>query len=201
MNISFALNYWWTFWLISDIAIKLFTPEDRYFLWHYNDVIMGVIASQITCLIIVCSMVYSDADQRKLQRSASLAFVRGIHRGLVNSPHKWPVRRKMFPFDDVIMESQWCLSLFTILTAPGRRACTKWYLVYSHRISYFSYQVTPNYHQYGPSSMSPHIVSRPQLINSLTPRRCGNNLKSKILKLIILNSSLCTNCEIVLRWM
>ena len=33
----------------------------------------------------------------------SLAFVRRIHRGTVNSPHKWPVTRKMFPFDDVIM--------------------------------------------------------------------------------------------------
>ena len=27
----------------------------------------------------------------------------GIHRGPVNSPHKWPVTRKMFPFDDVII--------------------------------------------------------------------------------------------------
>ena len=35
---------------------------------------------------------------------ASLAFVWGIHLGPVNSPHKWPVTRKMFPFDDVIME-------------------------------------------------------------------------------------------------
>ena len=46
---------------------------------------------------------YSGADQRKKQSSASLAFVRGIHRGPVNSPHKWPVTLKMFPFDDVIM--------------------------------------------------------------------------------------------------
>ena len=38
-----------------------------------------------------------------LERSASLAFVRGIHRRPVNSPHKWPVTQKMFPFDDVIM--------------------------------------------------------------------------------------------------
>ena len=45
----------------------------------------------------------SDADQRKHQSSASLAFVREIHRGPVNFPHKWPVTRKMFPFDDVIM--------------------------------------------------------------------------------------------------
>ena len=58
---------------------------------------------QITSLTIVYSTVYSDADQRKYQSSASLAFLRGIHRRLVNSPHEWPVTRKMFPFDDVIM--------------------------------------------------------------------------------------------------
>ena len=73
-------------------------------LTHYGDVVMGAIASQITSLTIVYSTVYSDADQRKHQSSASLSFVRGIHRGPVNSPHKWPVTRKMFPFDDVIME-------------------------------------------------------------------------------------------------
>ena len=64
---------------------------------------MGAIASQITSLTIVYSTVYSDADQRKHQSSASLAFVRGIHRGPVNSPNKWPITRKMFAFDDVIM--------------------------------------------------------------------------------------------------
>ena len=70
---------------------------------HYNDVIMGAIASEITSLTIVYSIVYWAADQRKHQSSASLAFVQGIHRGPVNSPHKWPVMRKVFPFDDVIM--------------------------------------------------------------------------------------------------
>ena len=40
---------------------------------------------------------------KKTSNSASLAFVRGIHRWPVNSQHKWPVTRKMFPFDDVIM--------------------------------------------------------------------------------------------------
>ena len=64
---------------------------------------MGAIASQITSIAIVYSTVYSDADQRKHQSSASLAFVWGIHRGPSNSPHKRPVTRKMFPFDDVIM--------------------------------------------------------------------------------------------------
>ena len=65
---------------------------------------MDAMASQITSLTIVYSTAYSDADQRKHQSSASLAFVRGIHRGPVNSPHKWPVTWKMFPFDDVIMK-------------------------------------------------------------------------------------------------
>ena len=64
---------------------------------------MSLVAPQITSLTIVYSAVCSDADQRKHQSSASLAFVWGIHRGPVNSPHKWPVTRKMFPFDDVIM--------------------------------------------------------------------------------------------------
>ena len=41
--------------------------------------------------------------QRKHQSSASLAFVRGIHRWPLKSPHKGPVTRKMFLFDDVIM--------------------------------------------------------------------------------------------------
>ena len=70
---------------------------------HYNDVVIRAIASQITSLTIVYSTVYSDADRRKHQISASLAFVRGNHRGPGNSPHKWPVTRKMFPFDDVII--------------------------------------------------------------------------------------------------
>ena len=64
---------------------------------------MGAVTSQITSLTIVYSTVYSGADQRKHQSSTSLAFVRGINRGPVNSPHKWPLTRKMFPFYDVIM--------------------------------------------------------------------------------------------------
>ena len=70
---------------------------------HNSEVIMGVMASQITSLTIVYSTIHSGADQRKHQSSASLAFVREIHRWPVNSRHRWPVTRKMFPFDDVIM--------------------------------------------------------------------------------------------------
>ena len=73
------------------------------FICHYNDVIMGAMASQITGLTIVYSAVNSGADQRKYRRSASLAFGRGINRWPVNSPRKGLVTRKMFPFHDVIM--------------------------------------------------------------------------------------------------
>ena len=73
---------------------------------HYDDVIMGATASQITSLTIVYSIVYSGTDEVKHQNSAPLAFVRGIHRSPVNFPHKEPVTRKMFPSDDVIMLDQ-----------------------------------------------------------------------------------------------
>ena len=69
-----------------------------YWFWHYNDVIMCAMASQITSLTI-----YSGAEQRKHQSATPLAFVRGIHRWPMNSPHKWPVTWKMLPFDYVII--------------------------------------------------------------------------------------------------
>ena len=88
--------------MISKIAWFLFIFSTSN-VCHHGDIRMGAIASQITSLMIVYSTVYSAAHQRKHQSSTSLAFVRGIHRGPMNSPHKWPVTRKMFPFDDVIM--------------------------------------------------------------------------------------------------
>ena len=54
-------------------------------IFHYDDVIMGTMASQITSLAVVYAIVYSDEDQRKHQSSASLAFVWGIHRGQMAS--------------------------------------------------------------------------------------------------------------------
>ena len=68
---------------------------------HYRDVIMSALVSQITCVPIVCSTVWSGADQREHQSSASLPFVMGIRRWPVNSPHKGPVTRKIFSFNDV----------------------------------------------------------------------------------------------------
>ena len=112
-------------WVKSDVFFSIMTTWcawngsvqwacllDRVGLWkmwvanldqHYRDAIMGAMASQITSLTIVYSTVYSGADQRKHHSSVSLAFVREIHRWPVNFPHKGPVTREMFSFDDVIM--------------------------------------------------------------------------------------------------
>ena len=75
---SFSLHWRQTSFLISQII-------------YYSDVTMSAMASRITSLMIVYSTVYSGADQRKHQSSASLF------------PHKGPVTWKMFPFDDDIM--------------------------------------------------------------------------------------------------
>ena len=92
-------------WLATNFTFKVMVTHTR---THYIDVIMTTMASQITSLTVVYSTVNSDEDQRKHQSSASLAFVWGGHwPGPVNSPHKGPVRRKMFPFDDVIKFSFW----------------------------------------------------------------------------------------------
>ena len=88
---------------------------------------MGTMASQITRLTIVYSTVYSGADQRKHQSYASLAFVRGIHRWPVNSPHKWPVTRKTLPFDaDIPME----IYMIHKIYVPTHSA-TKWHFQYT----------------------------------------------------------------------
>ena len=69
---------------------------------------------------IICSTVYSGADQRKHQSSASLAYVRGIHRWPVDPPHKGPVTRNIVLFHDVIMyPSDWSLFRWRlVLTSP-----------------------------------------------------------------------------------
>ena len=109
-NCSYGKFYgfwcWLLWWIIAfSMFVTCFIHNIIGWFWHmvttirdsdYNDVIMSVMASQITSLTIVYSNVYSGADQRKHQRSASLAFVWGIHRGPVKSPHKGPVTRKCF---------------------------------------------------------------------------------------------------------
>ena len=92
------------------IATNIHTLRQmRRMLQHYSDVIMTTVASQITSLTIVYSIVYSGADQRIHQSSASLAFVRGIHWDRWIPRTKGQLRGKMFPFDDVIMHITVCL--------------------------------------------------------------------------------------------
>ena len=113
-----------------------------------NDVKMSAMASQIARLTTVYSGVYSGADQRKYQSFASLAFVRGIHRWPANYPHKGPITRKMFPFDDVIMNSRirgnkqglmnfshgkrliWCWKIWTrVEMAVWKLSTSRWYSI------------------------------------------------------------------------
>ena len=97
--------HWWIYRLLwrripaSSGALRLIKAETK----HYNDVIMSVMASQITGVSTVSSNVGSGANQRKHQSSASLAFVREIHRWPVNFPHKRSVTRKIFR----LMTSSW----------------------------------------------------------------------------------------------
>ena len=110
---------------------------------HYNDVIMGAIASQITSLTIVYSTVYSDADQRKHRSSASLAFVRGIHRRPVNSPHKWPVARKCFPLMTSSCAIHASLSVFFVevifaLHMDSNATTSLLYTLISHMVAIWS---------------------------------------------------------------
>ena len=90
---------------------------------HYSDVIMSAMAFRITDVLIVCSAVCSVANQRKHQSSASLAIVRGMHRWPVGSPHKGPVARKMFLFDDVIMSWKTRLSCILVAADLGIHTC------------------------------------------------------------------------------
>ena len=92
-------------------------------IYHYSDVKMSAMASQITGVSIVYSTTCSSANQRKHQSSASLTFGRGIHLWQVNSPHKGSVTRKMFPFGDDIMmcvNVKWTAGYRTYMFICGR---------------------------------------------------------------------------------
>ena len=106
-------NFWFNGLILFILLISIIWVESQFLslgatglrwqLVHYHDVIMSSMASQITCLTIVYSTVYSRKS-KKTSNLLSLVFVWGIHRWLINSPHKWPKTRKKFPFDDVIMQ-------------------------------------------------------------------------------------------------
>ena len=93
----------WQMYEIYFLKSGLSFCTNSYSVNHYNDVIMGVTASQITRVSMVYSTVCTGEDQRKYQSSTSLVFVRGIHRWPVNSPQQGPVTQKMFPSDDIMI--------------------------------------------------------------------------------------------------
>ena len=86
------------------LTTELVNPS--YQIRHCSDVIMGTVATQITSQ--PASRLFSQPFiQAQIKENTKVPrnwpFVRGIHRWPVNSPHKGPVTRKLFPFDDVIM--------------------------------------------------------------------------------------------------
>ena len=103
---EFSLSYWGFYFCVGGVPpiMKMDTNVCRSTFRarsiHYNDVTMSAMASQITSITLVYPTLYS---RHRSKKTSSLAFERGNHRWPVNSPHKGPVTRKMFPFDDVIM--------------------------------------------------------------------------------------------------
>ena len=100
-------------WVVSIVVRKCIN--------HYGDVLMGEIPSQITSLTIVYSTVYSDADQRKHQSSASLAFVCGIHRDRWIPRTKGQLRGKCFH----LMTSSWW-------SLKSHFCCLKWKVAHTY---------------------------------------------------------------------
>ena len=85
----------WTNDISRDFSLRWVSTDILSLLWRHNDRVVVSNHQPHDCLLTV----YSGADQRKHQSSASLAFVRGIHQWPLNSPH-------LIPVDDVIMIAQ-----------------------------------------------------------------------------------------------
>ena len=105
-NMVMYVLHWRTDYTLTPVVFWCLFPCMLHNSWHkhlnhYNDAIMTVSNHQPHhCLL---KRLFRHRSKKTLKLSASLAFVRGIHWWSVNSPHKGPVTRKMFPFDDVIM--------------------------------------------------------------------------------------------------
>ena len=138
-------------------------PAYHSFQMHYSGFIMSATASQITGVSIVCSTVCSGADQTKHQSSVLPALAKRTHRWTVDSPHKGPVTRKMFPFDDVIM-------------VPCLQEAQKRFLWNSDIMSnYQPAHSVPKPHLLWGYGMEHPFSSWPILLNASQPMGAGDN--------------------------
>ena len=111
MAAVFILATWWEAAVLSFLSPRKHHVQNKQrcivcieiYDTHYIDVIMTTLASQITSPTVVYWTVYSDADQRKHQSSASLAFLKGIHRDRWIPRTKGQLRGKCFQ----LMMSSW----------------------------------------------------------------------------------------------
>ena len=160
---------------------------------HYSDNIIATV-SLITGVSIVWSTVCPGAEQRKHQSSASLAFVRAIHRWPVDSPHKGPVTQKMFPFDDVIMYYVLCLSWGA--GVPVAVTAHKALVAPMDVVSTFT--AADGAREW--SVWMPLSASMPRL-SSLAPGRLKWDISWVIFKPRLMMNGLGVSREIALRWM
>ena len=96
---------------------------------------MSAMESQITSLTIAYSSVYSRRRWKKTSKLRITGLVRGIDRWPVNSPHKGPVTRKVFPFEDVIMLWElevWSMFYLSHCTVVFDRASLYWTTLERH---------------------------------------------------------------------
>ena len=105
--------------------------------WHYSDVIMSPMASQITGPTVVYSTFMFSCRWKKISKLCVTGLCGRIHRWPVNSPLKGPVTRKMFH----LMTSSWnfidTLFLLTnVSLISGSFVVGNIYLTY--RILYFA---------------------------------------------------------------
>ena len=171
--ISYTLSHkfggWFSVIAKADRRINAIDNNDPQ---HCSDVIMGVMACQITSLTIVYSTVHSGADQRKRQSSASLAFVQGIHRWPVNSPTN--VEDVSIWTEDVTMDQlwivRWCKGLVTsgcphfehLITEFHTKNCnTTENIITKHA---FPITLTHTSYLYEQAPLTPNDISQPSVI-------------------------------------
>ena len=144
---------------------------------------MSGMAFQITSLTIVYLIAYSGTDQRRYQSCVSLAFMRGIHRWPVNSPHKWPATRKSFH----LMTSSWTAVAGEARVASGTNTrCGA-----QTDTDQVTYPLAVHY-----STLPTRLTGG----NTLNTRRNGRHFADSTFKCVFLNENSWTSIQISLKF-